>query len=180
MSRMISTHVTVTASVEEVWLTLTDLAGYARWNPFIIAAAGDVRVGERLDLVILPPGGRAMVSKPWVTTVEPPRYLEWLGRAVLPGVLDGRHSFTLTAMPGGRTLFQQSATFTGVLVPFAQGFLHLTRAGFTAMNGALNRRHAQAQAAPDRHQVTPASEKRAGRSWLTSCGEAPTPPGRSQ
>jgi hypothetical protein len=177
---MITTHSTVTATVEDTWMTLADLSGYARWNPFIIAAAGDVRACERLDLIILPPGGHATVSRPWVTAVEPPRCLEWLGRAALPGVLDGRHSFTLTAMPGGRTLLQQSATFTGVLAPFAEGVLNRTRAGFTAMNGALTRHHAQAQAVPDGHQVTPPSEKQAGRSWLTSCGEGPTPPGSSQ
>ncbi len=165
MSGIITTHTTVAATVEDTWMTLTDLAGYARWNPFIIAAAGDVRVGERLDLIILPPGGRATVSRPWVTAVEPPRYLEWLGRAVLPGVFDGRHSFTLTAMPGGRTLLQQSATFTGVLVPFAEGVLNRTRAGFMAMNEAVTRRHSQAHAAldgPNGHQVTPHGEQEAG------------------
>ena len=146
-------------------MTLTDLAGYARWNPFIIAAAGDVRVGERLDLVILPPGGRAMVSRPWVTAVEPPRYLEWLSRAVLPGVFDGRHSLTLTPMPGGRTLLQQSVTCTGVLAPLAEAILNRTRAGFEAMNDALAQRHAQAQAAPggpNGHQDTAPLEKEAG------------------
>ncbi len=158
MTRLITTHGTVTASVEDVWMTLTDLAGYARWNSFIIAAAGDVRVGERLDLVLLPPGGRATVSRPWVTAVEPPRYLEWLGCALLPGVFDGRHSFTLTSMPGDRTLLQQAGTFTGVMVPFAEGVLSRTRAGFVAMNAALARRHTQAQGAPDGHQVTPPSK----------------------
>jgi len=140
MSRTITTSSTATAAVEDVWMTLTDLAGFARWNPFIIAAAGDVRVGGRLDLIILPPGGRATVSRPWVTAVEPPRYLEWLGRAALPGVFDGRHSFTLTPMPGGRTLLQSSGTFTGVLVPFAEGVLNRTCAGLVAMNEALTRR----------------------------------------
>ena len=145
---MITTHSTVTATVEDLWMTLTDLAGYARWNPFIIAAAGDVRVGERLDLIILPPGGRATASRPWVTALEPPRYLEWMGRALLPGVFDGRHSFTLTALPGGRTLVQQAGTFTGLMVPFAEGVLNRTRAGFATMDEALTR-HAQAETAPD-------------------------------
>jgi hypothetical protein len=161
---MITTHCTVTADVEDTWMTLTDLAGYARWNPFIIGAAGDVRAGERLDLIILPPGGRAMVSRPWVTVVEAPRYLEWLGRAVLPGVFDGRHSLSLTPMPGGRTLLQQSETFTGVLVPLAEGILSRTRAGFVAMNEALARRHAKSEPhpMPEGRQVTPPSEIEAG------------------
>lgn len=137
MSKIITTHLTVSAPVEDVWATLTDLAGYHIWNPFITAAAGTISVGERLDLTIQPPGGRAMAFKPWVTAVEQHRYVEWLGRLTLPGIFDGRHSFSLTPMAGGRTLVQQSETFTGVLIPFTGSMLARTRAGFVAMNEAL-------------------------------------------
>ena len=98
MGKLITTHLTVNASAEDVWATLTDLAGYRTWNPFITTAAGTVGVGERLDLTIQPPGGRAMGFRPWVTAVEQHRYLEWLGRLAMPGIFDGRHSFTLTPM----------------------------------------------------------------------------------
>jgi hypothetical protein len=137
MSKIITTHLAVSAPVEDVWEALTDLAGYRSWNPFITAAAGTISVGQRLDLTIQPPGGRAMAFKPWVTAVEQHRYLEWLGRLALPGIFDGRHSFTLTAMAGGRTLVQQSETFTGVLIPFTGSLLARTRAGFVTMNEAL-------------------------------------------
>jgi hypothetical protein len=140
MSKIITTHVTVSAPVEDVWETLTDLAGYRTWNPFITAAAGTISVGERLDLTIQPPGGRAMRFGPWVTAVERHHYVEWLGHLVVPGIFDGRHSFTLTAMAGRRTLVQQSETFTGVLIPISGSTLARTRAGFTAMNEALGQR----------------------------------------
>ena len=140
MSKLITTHLTLEAPVEQVWQTLTDLDGYARWNPFITAAAGVVGVGQRLTLRMQPPGGRAMTFRPWVTAVDEHRYLEWLGRLGMPGLVDGRHSFSLTPMPGGRTLLQQSATFTGVLLPFAGSILIGTRAGFQAMNEALARK----------------------------------------
>ena len=64
MSKIITTHLTVSAPVDDVWETLTDLAGYRTWNPFIIAAAGAITVGKRLDLTIQPDGGRAMRSNP--------------------------------------------------------------------------------------------------------------------
>ena len=139
MSRIITTHLTVNAAVADVWEVLTDLAGYRLWNPFITSAAGTIGVGERLDLTIQPPGGRAMRFKPWVTAVERHHYVEWLGRLGLPGIFDGRHSFTLTPMAGGRTLLQQSETFTGALIPFTGSTLIRTRAGFVAMNEALAR-----------------------------------------
>ncbi len=137
MSKIITTHLTINASVEDIWKTLTDLDGYRIWNPFITSGAGTVRVGERLELTIQPPGGRAMAFKPWVTAVEPHHYIEWLGRLGLPGIFDGRHSFTLTPMATGRTLVQQSETFSGALIPFAGPVLARTRAGFEALNTAL-------------------------------------------
>jgi hypothetical protein len=137
MSKIITTHLTVTASAHDVWATLTDLAGYRTWNPFITNAAGTVVVGERLDLTVQPPGGRAMAFRPWVTAVEEHRYLEWLGRLAMPGIFDGRHSFKLTPMGASRTLVQQSETCTGALVPFTGHLLARTQAGFVAMNEAL-------------------------------------------
>jgi hypothetical protein len=150
MSRIITTHLTVDATVEDVWGVLTDLTGYRSWNPFIVKAGGTVRVGERLDLTVRPPGGRSVRVKPWVTAVEEYHYVEWLSRLALPGVLDGRHSFTLTSMAGGRTFLQQSESFTGVLVPLSASMLSRTRAGFLATNEALARRTAQARDHPTR------------------------------
>ena len=137
MSKIITTHLTVNASAQDVWATLTDLAGYSTWNPFITDASGTVAVEERLNLTIQPPGGRALAFRPWVTAVEEHRYLEWLGRLAMPGIFDGRHSFQLTPMGVGRTLVQQSETCTGAFVPFAGHRLARTQAGFVAMNEAL-------------------------------------------
>jgi len=139
MSKIITTHLTVNAPVESVWGMLTNLGGYHTWNPFITAGAGTIIVGERLQLTIQPPGSGAMAFKPWVTTVDPHRYFEWLGHLGLPGIFDGRHSFTLTPMAGGRTLLQQAETFTGALTPFTGSMLIRTRTGFDAMNEALAR-----------------------------------------
>jgi hypothetical protein len=140
MSKILTTHRTLDSPVEDVWQTLTTLSSYHAWNPFITSADGVLALGERLDLTIQPPGGRAMRFKPWVTAVRPLQYVEWLGRLGMPGIFDGRHSFTLTSMAGRRTLLQQSETFTGALVPFTGPRLERTREGFGAMNEALGRR----------------------------------------
>ena len=137
MSTILTTHLGIDAPVDAVWLTLVSLTTYHRWNPFITSAAGTLGVGERLDLTILPRGGRPRRSRPWVTAVEDHRYLEWLERLGLPGILDGRHSFTITPTASGRTLLQQSKTFSGALVPLSRSPLIWTRTGFDAMNAAL-------------------------------------------
>lgn len=138
MDKIVTTHVVASARIGAVWETLIDLDGYRNWNPYITDAAGTVDVGQRLTLTVQPSHGRPQTCKPWVTAVEQHRYVEWLSRTGLPGVLDTRHSVKLTSMMGGgRTLIQQSATFTGVMLPFAGALLSRSRDDFTAMNEAL-------------------------------------------
>jgi hypothetical protein len=56
------------------------------------------------------------------------------------GLLDGRHSFTLTPLGHGRTRLLQAEVFSGALVPLAGSVLAKTKAGFEAMNEALRDR----------------------------------------
>jgi hypothetical protein len=136
-TRIITTHLTINAPPDAVWGTLSDLDRFSTWNPFITSAAGTLLVGERLKLTIHPPGGRPKKFRPWVTAVEEHHYLEWIGHLGLPGIFDGRHSFELTPIADGRTLLQQSETFTGVLTPFAGSILARSRSGFDSMNEAM-------------------------------------------
>ncbi|MGH8937733.1 MAG: SRPBCC family protein, partial [Actinomycetes bacterium] len=101
MRHALRTEIDIPATPEELWRILTDLAGYADWNPFITSAAGAVAPGERLSLRMEPPGGWAMSVRPAVTEADPMRVLEWLGRLGVPGLFDGRHRFELQPIAGG-------------------------------------------------------------------------------
>src|SRR5262245_3316171 len=129
----------IAAPVEAVWAQLTDTGSFPSWNPFIQSLTGTLAVGSRLEVRIAPPNGRPMTFRPTVTAVEEGRHLEWLGRLVLPGVFDGRHSFTLEPVEGG-TRLTQAETFTGILVPLFGSTLTKTEEGFRAMNEALRAR----------------------------------------
>ncbi len=48
MHHELRTESEIDAPVEAVWATLTDLAAYSDWNPFIVADEGRAAVGERL------------------------------------------------------------------------------------------------------------------------------------
>lgn len=140
MAHELRTEIHIDAPAPVVWATLTDLAAYPDWNPFVTSSQGSVVVGERLTNRIEPSGGKAVTFKPTVTEVDEPRVLEWLGRLVVPGLFDGRHRFELVPDGGGTRLIQ-SERFTGVLVPlFKQRLDSGTRAGFEAMNAALKAR----------------------------------------
>ena len=140
----VTSVVDIPASKEQVWTALVDTASYPRWNPFITKFAGELVVGQRLEIRIAPLGGRVMEFKPTVTQVEPGYRLEWLGTLGVRGVFDGRHSFTLQALGEHSTRLTQSEDFGGLLVPFAGATLVRTRGGFEAMNRALAKRATEA------------------------------------
>jgi hypothetical protein len=140
MRHELRTEIDIPATPTEVWSHLAALESYADWNPFIVSAAGEVAVGRRLELRMVPPGGRAMTFRPTVTRVAPGEVFEWLGHLGLPGLFDGRHRFELVETASGTRLTQRE-TFTGILVrPLRRSLDTKTKAGFDAMNAALSRR----------------------------------------
>jgi hypothetical protein len=135
--KRIETQIDLPAVPSAVWDQLVDTASIGTWNPFITSLSGVFEVGERLRVRIAPVGGRPMTFKPRVTVVEPGRRLEWLGTMGIPGLFDGRHSFTLTPIGEGSTRLVQAEDFSGALIPFTGKLLGRTEAGFEAMNAAL-------------------------------------------
>ena len=92
--------IVINASPSAVWRVLMDWPRFGAWNPFLTDVEGEPRLGSRLSVRIAPPGGRPMRFRPKLTALEAESRLQWLGRAGLPGMFDGRHTFSLTALPG--------------------------------------------------------------------------------
>jgi hypothetical protein len=140
MSTVIHHEIEIDAPPAAVWAVLADVDEYSDWNPFIRRLDGELRVGERLEVEIAPPGGRAMTLKPTVLVAKPGRELTWLGRLLVRGIVDGEHSFRIEDLPGGRSRLVQSERFSGILVGFVGKTLRKTEAGFAEMNAALKAR----------------------------------------
>ena len=135
------TEIEIQASDERVWQLLTDFADFPEWNPFIRRASGEALTGARLEVLLQPPGGRAMTFRPTVLKAEPRRELRWLGRLLVPGLFDGEHIFSIEPLDAQRVRFMQREVFRGLLVPLFAGSLERdTRRGFEAMNRALKER----------------------------------------
>ncbi len=138
--KTIETRILIDASPSQVWEVLTATDRYAEWNPFVRELQGELVAGSRILVRLRPPGRSGMTFRPTVLVAEPGRELRWLGRAGIPGLFDGEHSFRLSVLPDGRTLLTHAESFRGVLVPFMAGMLDATRAGFEAFNRALRDR----------------------------------------
>ncbi|NNL12808.1 MAG: SRPBCC domain-containing protein, partial [Acidimicrobiia bacterium] len=117
-----------------------DFEAYPGWNPFITSIEGDQRVGGRLKARLSPPGGKGMTFKPTVQVFEEGTELTWLGRLVMPGIFDGRHTLRVEPREGG-SRFIQRERFTGILAGLMMRFIgEDTEKGFHLMNGALKER----------------------------------------
>lgn len=82
-----------------------------------------------------------MTFKPTVRASEPGREFSWLGKLLLPRILDAEHQFRLEPVGEGRTKFVQSEEFRGFLVRLILNRIgDQTRLGFEAMNQALKER----------------------------------------
>jgi hypothetical protein len=138
----IATSIEIAASPATVWEILADFPSYPSWNPFVKSIAGSKEPGARLDVTLQPAGGRATTLKPRLLVCDAPREFRWKGQLGIPGIFDGEHSFQLSSLGSGKTLFRHGEKFTGLLVPFVfRGALkRATERGFEAMNRALKLR----------------------------------------
>lgn len=137
----IKTEIEIAAPPERVWSILLDFPAHPEWNPFVRSITGNPKPGERLEVCIQPQGGRGMTFRPTVLVAAANREFRWLGRFILPGILDGEHYFQIIPITPNRVRFLQGEKFSGVLVPLAKSGLEGgTKAGFIAMNEALKAR----------------------------------------
>jgi hypothetical protein len=140
VARVIERAVDIDASAEHVWSVLADLGKFSQWNPFMTSVQGELKVGARPEVHIVPPGGRGMTFSPTVLAVEPNRVMRWLGKVGFRGLFDGEHSWTIVPREGGGVRFVNHERFSGLLVPLFSRTLDQAEHGFDAMNRALKER----------------------------------------
>jgi hypothetical protein len=132
--------VEIDAPAERVWQVVGDFARYPDWNPFIVRAAGEPRVGERLDITIAAPGMKPVSFRPRVLDYEQGRLIRWKGKFKLPGLFDGRHALIVDPLDGGRSRFTTHEDVTGILLPVAGKVMTASQEGFELMARALKKR----------------------------------------
>jgi hypothetical protein len=130
----------IDAPAARVWDVLVDLQSYVAWNPFIVQASGQPRVGERLDITIAAPGLKPVSFRPRVLDFQPGHLLRWKGEYKVPGLFDGRHALVVDALGPDRTRFTTHEEVSGVLLPFLGKVMRASQDGFEQMASALKDR----------------------------------------
>ena len=127
----------IDASPERVWQVLTDTAAYPQWNPFVRRLEGELEVGGAISVDLQPGEKKPQTLRPTIVELEPGRTFTWLGHVGVPGLLDGRHTFTVEAAGDGARLVQHEV-LSGALTPLFRSMLTRdTPSAFQRSNDAL-------------------------------------------
>ena len=136
----------INASAQVVFQTITDVASYPDWNPFILRVEPDgidiTAVGTQFDLIVPNPLGFGILRSPEITTVslEPNlfrnggiiRYQSTIASAEqLGGPVRAQ---IVSKIDSNKTLYETEETFCGVFSSFSYEF---ALEGFEAQTAAL-------------------------------------------
>ena len=136
--KSLHTEIGIGAPADVVWEVISDLDGWAVWNP-VMKASGKIAHGAQLDVTISAPGGQGMSFRPEVVMLEDGREFRWRVRKML-GLFDAEHGFRVVPEDTGRCRFEQFEVFSGLL----GNAMHARQSkalntGFQAMNRMLKR-----------------------------------------
>lgn len=150
MTTVIEASSEIDAPPERVWSILVDLTGYAEWNPFTPRVDASLRVGDPVVLhVAMKPGRKLLVQREVCTANDPDaRELGWGTTMIAPFVLHANRVQRLEPLPGGRTRYYTSDTFSGLLVPLVMALYRADiQRGFDGVARAL-KAHAEGRSEP--------------------------------
>ena len=136
MHRVIDACIVIDAEPEEAWEVLVDFKSWESWNSFIPMVEGDLQVGERMRIKVVPPDMKPMIFKPEVYEVIPFKKILW-GGSFLKIIYRGDHAFLLELTPDGKTRFRQIERFRGPMVLFMGNMIKKTEVGYHQMNLAF-------------------------------------------
>lgn len=105
----------INAPIEVVWETLVDLEAYPSWNPFTIAVASNLAVGQPVNLhVVMWRGWLKLWQEEVLQDIKAPDRLCW-GVSMLGGAIVGARTQELEPLPGGGTRYTTVDTISGPL-----------------------------------------------------------------
>jgi hypothetical protein len=137
-NRSIETSIVIERGPDQVWAAIAEIDQYVNWSRFIKSIEGELKIGEQLEVLIVPEGEDGMKFTPEVLVAESNRELRWTGKLGVHGVLDGEHYFILEKLDGNRTRLLHGEKFSGLLTPIIwSSIVDSTLQGFKNHNQSL-------------------------------------------
>jgi hypothetical protein len=117
----------IDAPADKVWKVLTDSKNFAKWNSTVISLKGDIKLGK--DLVLKSTSAPDRDFNLNVSTFVKNKKMVWEDGT--SGIFKGVRTYTLSALPSGKTKFTMSENFAGAMYPMIKGALPDFKESFT-------------------------------------------------
>ena len=130
-------EVEIDAPVDLVWDVLTDLRGYAAWNPWLVDCSGAPEPGAEVVAQVML-NGRPRRAVHRVLEVEPPTRFCWRDHGPTTAFVYGQRCRELVALAGGGTRLRVELMLDGPMLRVAvRRFGQTLREGLAAETEAL-------------------------------------------
>lgn len=144
----------IQAPADVIWEILADIPGWESWNPLYPQAAGELRIGEILELTVALPGEPQRRIEPVIFDWTPNDQIHWR-LSMMGGLVRSVRYLELEVLGEASCIFSNGEIFAGLLGgSVANSKRRAIRKGFTAMGEALA---ARAEAAWRARGGTPTS-----------------------
>jgi hypothetical protein len=111
---MIDTEIVVDCGLDAAWALLTDYAGYADWNPYMVKIVGTAATGSTLRVTLHSTGPLVDTREVDINVLSvAPTSMRWEGVAGDRTLFHGDHWFVLQEVAPGKTRLHHYEHFTG-------------------------------------------------------------------
>ncbi|HLP91723.1 MAG TPA: SRPBCC domain-containing protein [Nostocaceae cyanobacterium] len=132
----------INAPQQLVWEQVTNFEAYSDWNPFVIKAYADFKIGAKISfLEDLQKFGQHWLNAQFLS-IDPPYSFVWQGHFAATFLFTVRHSFIFEAINEYQTRFTQVHENSGLLIPYLawRGVYVVSHQGYLNYNQALKER----------------------------------------
>ena len=127
----------IAAPAEAIWQVVADLPGWATWNPLYPKAAGQIHIGETLDLTLALPGAEPRQIRPVVLDWVPNDQLHWK-LSMMGGLVKTIRYLEIEQLGETSCIVSNGEIFSGIMGSTVVRQMGGTiRRGFLGMNEAL-------------------------------------------
>lgn len=135
----IEDRIGIQAPAETIWDLIYNLRGWKTWNPLYPDAAGEIRIGQALDLTLALPGQPPRQIQPVVLEWVPNEQLHWR-LSMMGGLVKTVRYLEIEEVAPGSCIVSNGEIIGGLMgPPGARRMGRSIRQGFRAMNEALKR-----------------------------------------
>jgi hypothetical protein len=135
------TEIVINAPKKFVWDKIIDFEAYQDWNPFVLEAKAEFKVGSEIHfLENLQEFGTHWITARFLSIEEPDEFI-WQGNAIAGFLFQVRHGFKLESIDEKQTRFVHSHRHKGLLLPYLyhRGVFQRSKQGYIDFNEALKK-----------------------------------------